>query len=87
MGLSGPLPARAPAEVKELVLKQVEEAVAEGFSQAWVCSLWGVSDDRVHRWRARQRATGTLVADRGDSPESITEIPQLAPGRCGLVAA
>jgi hypothetical protein len=24
-------------------------------------SLWGVSDDRVHRWRARRRATGTLV--------------------------
>ena len=27
----------------------------------WVCSLWQVSDDRVHRWRARQRELGTLV--------------------------
>ncbi|MST32292.1 DDE-type integrase/transposase/recombinase [Acidimicrobiaceae bacterium USS-CC1] len=61
MGLSGPLPARAPAEVKELVLKHVDEAVAAGFSQAWVCSLWGVSDDRVHRWRQRLRTTGTLI--------------------------
>jgi putative transposase len=26
-----------------------------------VCSLWQVSDDRVHRWRARRRRTGTLV--------------------------
>ena len=27
----------------------------------WVCSLWQVSDDRVHRWRARRREVGTLV--------------------------
>lgn len=27
----------------------------------WVCSLWGVADDRVHRWRARLRHVGTLV--------------------------
>jgi putative transposase len=47
--------------VKELVLKHVEEATAAGFSQAWVCSLWGVSDDRVHRWRQRHRVTGTLI--------------------------
>lgn len=35
----------------------------------WVCSLWGVCDDRVHRWRARRRLVGTLV-DRspGGSP-------------------
>jgi putative transposase len=26
-----------------------------------VCSLWQVSDDRVHRWRARRRQHGTLV--------------------------
>ncbi len=43
------------------MLKQVDEAVADGFSQAWVCSLLGVSDDRVHRWRQRLRATGTLI--------------------------
>ncbi|HLI44980.1 MAG TPA: hypothetical protein VKU92_11000 [Acidimicrobiales bacterium] len=61
MGLVGPLPARAPAEVKELVLQQVDDAVADGFSRAWVASLWGVSDDRVHRWRERQRTTGTLI--------------------------
>lgn len=53
--------ARVPAEVKELVLKTVDEAVAEGFCHAWACSLWQVSDDRVHRWRARRRELGTLV--------------------------
>ena len=63
MGLSGPLPARVPAEVKELVLKTVDDAVAAGFPHAWTCSLWQVSDDRVHRWRARHRDVGTL-ADR-----------------------
>jgi putative transposase len=49
--------------VKELVLKTVDDAVAEGFPHSWVCSLWQVSDDRVHRWRARRRDVGTL-ADR-----------------------
>jgi transposase InsO family protein len=61
LGLTGPVPARVPAEVKELVLKTVDDAVADGFSHRWVCSLWEVSDDRVHRWRARQRALGTLA--------------------------
>jgi transposase InsO family protein len=63
LGLSGPLPARVPAEVKELVLKTVDDAVADGFAHGWVCALWQVSDDRVHRWRARRRDVGTL-ADR-----------------------
>lgn len=60
MGLNGPVPARVPAEVKELVLKTVDDAVAAGFSHRWACSLWQVSDDRVHRWRARRRDVGTL---------------------------
>jgi transposase InsO family protein len=61
LGLSGPVPARVPAEVKELVLKTVDEAVAAGFAHTWACSVWRVSDSRVHRWRARCRDTGTLV--------------------------
>jgi putative transposase len=61
LGLTGPLPARVPAEVKELVLKTVADAVADGAPHSWVCSLWQVSDDRVHRWRARRRELGTLV--------------------------
>jgi hypothetical protein len=54
------LPARVPAEVKELVLKSVDDAVADGFAHTWACALWGVADDRVHRWRARLRDVGTL---------------------------
>ena len=81
MGLSGPVPARVPAEVKELVLKTVDEAVAAGFAHRWASSLWQVSDSRVHRWRARRRDTATLV-DRapggapmhGVLPEEITAI-------------
>jgi transposase InsO family protein len=61
LGLTGPVPARVPAEVKELVLKTVDDAVADGFSHRWACQLWEVSDDRVHRWRARQRELGTLA--------------------------
>lgn len=61
MGLTGPVPARVPAEVKDLVLKTVDEAVAAGLSHRWATNLWQVSDDRVHRWRAHQRDHGTLV--------------------------
>lgn len=46
--------------MKELILKTVDEAVADGFAHGWACSLWSVSDDRVHRWRARRREVGTL---------------------------
>lgn len=60
MGLAGPVPARVPAEVKELVLKTVDDATAAGFSHRWATGLWQVSDDRVHRWRARQRDVGSL---------------------------
>jgi putative transposase len=35
--------------------------VADGFVHHWVCSVWGVSADRVHRWRTRLRVVGTLV--------------------------
>jgi transposase len=55
------VPARVGAEVKELVLKTVDDAVAAGFAHTWACALWQVSDERVHRWRARRRDTGTLV--------------------------
>jgi putative transposase len=46
-----------------LILKIVDDAVAGGYAHTWVCSLWQVSDDRVHRWRQRRRDVGTL-ADR-----------------------
>jgi putative transposase len=61
LGLSGPVPARVPADVKDAVLKSVDDAAAAGFAHTWVCGLWQVSDSRVHRWRARRRDTATLV--------------------------
>ncbi len=61
MGLNGPVPARVPAEVKELVLKTVDAAVGDGFAHLWATGIWQVADDRVHRWRARQREYGTLI--------------------------
>lgn len=85
MGLSGPVPVRVPAEVKELVLKTVDDAVAAGFAHTWACSLWRVCDSRVHRWRARCRDTGTLV-DRAPGgqpmhallPEEIAAVLDIA---------
>jgi putative transposase len=77
--------ARVPADVKELVLKTVDEAVAAGFTHAWACALWRVSDSWVHRWRARRRDTGTLVdqvpggnAVHALLPEEITAILDVA---------
>lgn len=85
LGLTGALPARVPADVKELVLKTVDDAVAGVFAHSWVCSLWQVFDDRVHRWRARRRDVGTL-ADRasggnpthGILPAEIDAIVEIA---------
>lgn len=59
--------------MKELVLKTVDEAVAAGFSHRWATSLWQVSDDRVHRWRARRLAVGTLedLAPGGTAVHSL----------------
>lgn len=75
MDLSGPLPARVPGEVKETVLKLLDDAVAGGAPHAWACRLLGVSDDRVHRWRQRQRDVGTLEdrAPGGVSLHSLLE--------------
>lgn len=79
------MPVRVPAEVKELVLKTVDDAVAAGFAHTWACSLWRVCDSRVHRWRARCRDTGTLV-DRAPGgqpmhallPEEIAAVLDIA---------
>ena len=46
--------------MKELVLATVDDAVAAGLSHSWAAGVWQVSDDRVHRWRARRRELGTL---------------------------
>jgi transposase InsO family protein len=69
--------------VKDLVLKTVDDAVAAGFGHRWATGLWQVSDDRVHRWRARRRDLGTLE-DRapGGSP-----MHSLLPGEVDAILA
>ena len=57
------MPARVPAQTKELILDLADDAVRGGAAHIWACSLLGVSDDRAHRWRRRLRDTGAL-ADR-----------------------
>ena len=63
LGLNGAVPARVPAQAKELIVGLVDDAVRGGAAHIWACSLLGVSDDRAHRWRRRLRDTGAL-ADR-----------------------
>ena len=64
MGLGGAVPARAGAEVEQLVLDTVDGAVAAGLAHRWATALWRVSDDRVHRWRARRAERGGSLEDR-----------------------
>ncbi len=81
--MTGPLPSRVSAEAKELVLNTVDEAVAGGFTHTWVCSLWQVSSDRVHRWRARRRDLGTL----GDLAPGGTALHALRPDEIAEILA
>ena len=77
MGLGGAVPARAGAEVKQLVLDTVDEAVAAGLAHRWATALWGVIDDRVHRWRARRAERGGSLEDRrpgGAAVQSSTQV-------------
>ncbi len=64
LGLGGAVPARVGAEVKQMVLDAVDGAVAAGLAHRWAAALWGVSDDRVHRWRARRVERGGRLGDR-----------------------
>ena len=43
-----------------MILDLVDGAVRGGASHRWSCSVLGVSDDRVHRWRRRRSDTGRL---------------------------
>lgn len=61
MGLTlAEVPTRLPGEVKEGLLKLVDDAVTGGWAHARACRTLGVSDVRVHRWRKRLRGIGTL---------------------------
>ena len=91
MGLNGAVPARVPAQTKELIVGLVDDAVRAGGSHRWACSLLGVSDDRAHRWRRRLRDTGALadrppggVALHALRPSEIEEILDICE-QCGPV--
>ena len=63
----------------------MDAAVDAGFDHTWACSLWGVADDRVHRWRARLRLFGSLVdlapgghALHGVTPAEVAAILTIA---------
>ena len=64
LGPNGVIPARVPAEAKQLILDTVDDATAAGLAHRWAASLWGAGDDRVHRWRTRRRQSGSLVDRR-----------------------
>ena len=69
------MPARVPAQAKELIVGLVDDAVRAGAAHIWACSLLGVSDDRAHRWRRRLRDTGAL----GDRPPGGVALHALRP--------
>jgi transposase InsO family protein len=70
LNLALPVPARLPGDVKEQLLKLIDDAVAAGWSQARACDRLGVGSLRVHRWRTRLLAHGTLE-DRAPIGEPV----------------
>ena len=62
--------ARVPAQAKELILDTVDDATAAGLAHRWAISLWGISDDRVRRWRTRRRQRGDL-SDRSPGGAAV----------------
>lgn len=61
MGLSlARVPLRISGEVKEGLIKLVDQATDAGWSHVRACRALGVSDVRVWRWRTRRRLVGTL---------------------------
>lgn len=52
---------RVDGDVKNGLLKLVDDAVEAGWAHARACGVLGVADVCVHRWRARRREAGTLV--------------------------
>jgi putative transposase len=62
MGLNpaAPVPARLAGADKERLLKLIDDAIDGGWSHARACRVLDVGDVRVHRWRARLLAHGTL---------------------------
>lgn len=57
--MSGPIPARVDEAAKSRLLQVIDDAVAQGWSTARVCSVLGVDRVRVYRWLAR-RSDGRL---------------------------
>ncbi|MGH7672502.1 MAG: transposase [Gemmatimonadales bacterium] len=55
------VPPRVPAEVKEGLLKLVDDAIEQGFTHAWACRRLELSRVRAARWRWRLRKVGTLT--------------------------
>ena len=61
MGLNlARVPLRCSGEVKEGLIKLIDQATDSGWSHARACRVLEISDVRVHRWRARRRGLGTL---------------------------
>lgn len=60
MGLSGPVPRRVPAEVKDELLGIVAECVAAGWTTQRACSVLEVDRRRVWRWQRRRDGGGGL---------------------------
>lgn len=61
MGLTlAEVPPRVDGEVKQGLLKLVDDAVADGWPHARACRTLGISDVRVHRWRKRRTDVGSL---------------------------
>lgn len=58
--MAGPVPARVDGGVKAGLLTLVDHAVGQGWAHDRACTLLGVEDERVRRWRRRREHGGVL---------------------------
>ncbi len=63
--MSGPVPLRVPADVKEELLGIVAECVAAGWTTQRACSVLGVDRRRVWRWQRRRTHNGSHNGSEG----------------------
>lgn len=52
--MTGPVPARVDAPVKDVLLGLVDHAVGQGWSVSRACRVLGLDPRRVHRWIDRR---------------------------------
>ena len=79
--MTGPVPARVDAQVKDVLLGLLDHAVGQGWPVSKACQVLGLDPRRVHRWIGRHwadvgdhRPGGSVNALLEDEVDAIVEV-------------